>query len=294
MKQTLKYIMLIFALLFVDNLYSQKMELLSLDYIEIGRGKVKGFTPISFSRYQVQVQLPTRLKKKGCFISNGFLYSSTNINYGDISNFSVKDLDHFQTLEYKFLYSAPLKNNKWRFTALFRPNLSTNSRLGENFEDIRFFGLAFYTKSINKKFSYSLGALYGTTIGIPAPLPFLMLHYTPNRNWRFDLGFPRIYITNTIGENTKIGANLIFQGENITLDDKLEYKDQSTPIDNIKQNNVALGLFVKQKIYKYLYFNANVAYTLSRTYQFRKNNDILRDFNISNNIYVKAGISIGI
>lgn len=223
MKHILKCLTFSITFLLINDIYSQKFEFLNLDYIEIGQGDIDDKAPISFKRYQIGVQIPTKLHKKGAFISHGFSYATTNINYGNTYNFSTKDLDHFQTLEYKFMFTSPLKNGKWRFTGLFRPNLSTNSRIGENFDDIRFFGLAFFTKTINSKFSYSLGAMYGTTLGIPTPLPFLMAHYSPNKNWRFDLGFPRINIINKIGENTKIGANLIFQGENITLDDKLKY-----------------------------------------------------------------------
>lgn len=294
MKHILKCIITSIIFMSADNIYSQKFEMLKLDYIEIGKGDVDNKAPISFKRYQIEVQIPTKLKKEGAFISNGISYATTNINYRNTANFIPTDLDHFQTLEYKFMYTTPLRNNKWRFTGLIRPSLSTNSRLGENFEDIRFFGLAFVTKKVNAKLSYSLGAMYGTTLGIPAPLPFLMIHYTPNKNWKLDVGFPRVYITNNIGENTKIGANLIFQGENITLDDKLLYRNKLTSINNIKQSNIALGLFTKQKLWKFLYANANIGYTLSRSFDFRKDDTSMRNFDIGNNVYIKIGLSLGI
>jgi|GEM_PF-1444607 len=277
-----------------------KKELAGIDYVFIGQGKTTNNDPISFSKWEFRFSIPKRMKKKGSFLMNSFKYARLKIGYGEHLSIMNTELENFHSISYSLGYSMPL-NRGWRFTAILSPQISSNFEGNFNLESINLFGIALLTKPLgtSKRFILTLGAMYSATTGIPAPLPFASLLWRATPKLRINIGFPRINITYQLSKGSSLGTNLIITGENLTLGKDLNYKtDQSintsTDINNIRISNMAMGLFYRQKIWKMAHFNINAGHTFRRIYEFRENNTSKKNFNLSDNVYLKAGFSLGL
>ena len=95
-------------------------------------------------------------------------------------------------------------------------------------------------------------------------------------------------------EKTTLGANLFIAGENFTLTDKLVYNNETSQIDNVSIMNFGGGLLLKQKLSKKISLNINSGYTLYRNFEFKDGSDKIADFDLDNNLFLKAGITVSI
>ncbi|MFA8433738.1 MAG: DUF6268 family outer membrane beta-barrel protein [Marinifilaceae bacterium] len=292
-------ILLFVLLLSHKTSYAQfNRELLGFDYSYIGPGDAEDRAGISFNKWEARIALPQRLKKPGAVIFHKLTYANIHVGYD--SQMDIPDaLKDFTTVGYSLGLSTPLKND-WRLTVILSPNISSNFESSTKFKDIRLFGMSIFTKPINKSKNLilSLGAMYSSTLGVPAPLPFASLMWNPNPQWSISFGFPRMETSYKASDKTTLGTNLVMMGENFTLSKDLKVTTMDnetfqTPIDNIKLSNMAWGLFWRQKITKRWSFNLNSGYTFSRIYEFADGTDKIIDFNLDNNLYIKAGVSFG-
>lgn len=264
------------------------------DYVFIEKGSSDNAGNISFEKYNFRVTFPHKLKKPGFTIFHKLNYSRTNIDYG-ITLLTKTELEHFHSIAYTFGFSKPLKNG-WYLTTFISPNISSNFESSINFDEIRLFGMAIFSKAINKKKNLilNIGALYSSTIGFPAPIPVASLRWKPDAKWTINFGFPQFDISYQATTTTTLGTNLFMSGENYTLTDDIVYDGNNTKIDNVSIMDIGGGLYLNQKITKMIKLNVNSGCTFYRNFEFKDGKDSVHDFNLDNNFFIKAGISIGI
>ncbi len=138
----------------------------------------------------------------------------------------------------------------------------------------------------------NFGVRYSTTIGRPFPLPTFSLMWKPNPKWTLNLGFPRIEAQYQLTKRTRIGTDFFMAGDNYTLGDDIAKNDNV--IDNISVMNMGGGLKLTQKLSKFIKLNLSSGYTFYRKFEFLDGNDCVMSYDLDNNLYLKAGLSIGI
>ena len=269
-------------------------EKLGADYVFIGKGDNNNGNDISFEKYDFRFSIHKNLKTPGRRIFHTFNYSGVNIDYGSIPELET-NLKNFHTISYTFGYARPLKKG-WFLTAYIKPNISSNFESSVGFDELNLFGMALFSKPINerKNLILNLGVIYSNTIGINAPIPIAGLVWKPDQKWTLNIGFPMFDLKYQASDKTEIGANLFIAGENFTLTDKLVFNNQNSPIDNVSIMNIGGGLFLNQNITKKLILNVNTGYAFHRKFEFKDGSDKITDFNLDNNLFIKAGFKLSI
>jgi hypothetical protein len=264
------------------------------DYIFMGKANSDNGGDISFEKYDFRISFPKKLKKSGSMIFLRLNYSKTNINY-DFESLSGNELERFHSIAYTLGFSKVLKKG-WFLTAFVSPNISSNFSSSVKLDELRFFGVVLFSKSINKKQNLflNLGGMYSSSINFPAPIPLAGLLWKPNAKWTIDIGFPQLAINYQVSSSTSLGGNLFVEWEKFTLTNDVVYLGNDTKIDNISLMNMGCGLFLNQKITKMIKLNVNSGYTFSRNYEFKYGDSSVHDFDLGNTFFFKAGLSIGL
>lgn len=293
MKKLLLLPIFLLAIACVSNAQMMK-EKVGADYVFIGAGDSGEGNDISFEKYDFRFSIHKKLKTPGRRIFHTFNYSGVNIDYGSSLDLGT-EMEHFHTVSYTFGYARPLKKG-WYLTATLRPNISSNFDSSIGFSDLNLFGMALFSKPINKKKNLilNLGAIYSNTLGVPAPIPIAGVMWKPNQKWTINAGFPMFDVKYAASEKTTLGSSLFIAGENFKLTDNIEYKGTSTSIDNVSIMNIGGGFFINQIISKKVTLNVNTGYTFHRKFEFKDSSDKVADFDLDNNFFVKAGFSISI
>ncbi|NOU60207.1 DUF6268 family outer membrane beta-barrel protein [Marinifilum caeruleilacunae] len=269
-------------------------ERFNTNYTHIGKGDASTGSDVSFEKYSISLTFPKSLNQKGLRIFHTVDYAKTNIEYGIVPDLGV-ELENFHSIGYTFGISKPLKKG-WFLTAFVKPNISSNFDSSVSWDELNLFGMALFTKPINQKknLMLSIGAIYSNTLGFPAPIPVASLMWKPDKKWTINFGFPRMDVNYQLSPNTQLGANLLIAGENFSLSDKIRSEDGNTTIDNVGIMNIGGGIYLNQKIAKKITVKANAGHTFSRNFEFNDGTDKVVDFDLDNNFFVSAGISIGI
>jgi len=284
-----KYIISILILCLCIPAFAQfDRELAGVDFVRLGDENSKN--SVKFQKYSLRLTIPKRLNEKGSFLINKFEYAKTSIDYSSGPSI-FKDLERFHTVSYTLGYRRSLKNN-WSLVAMLTPQVSSNFRSSLEWEDIQLRGLVMFTKPIKPTLRLSLGVMYGTTTGVPLPLPVLSMMWKPAPKWEVNVGFPRFGIDYELGPKTKIGADLFMVGDNFTLTKDLFYINEK--IDNIRIMNLGGGLKLSQKLSKYLKLKVQTGYTFYRKFEFLGGKDSVLDYNLDNDLYFRVGLSVGL
>jgi len=284
-----KYILITLVLCLCTSVFAQfDRELVGIDYVRLGDENSKN--SVQFQKYSFRLAIPKRLNDKGSFLINKFEYAKTNIDYSSGSSI-LKDLERFHTVSYTLGYRKPLKNN-WSLIGMLTPQISSNFKSSLEWEDIQLRGLVMFTKPIKPTLRLSLGVMYGTTTGVPLPLPVLSLMWKPAPKWEVNVGFPRFGVKYQLAPKTNLGADLFMVGDNFTLTKDLYYIENK--IDNIRIMNLGGGLNLSQKMGKYLKFKFQTGYTFYRKFEFLGGKDSVLDYNLDNDLYFKVGLSVGL
>lgn len=264
------------------------------NYTFIGKGDADPGADVSFEKYDFSITFPKKLQKPGYRIFHTFDYSKFNIDYGTLPYTGV-ELENFHSIGYTFGFSRPLKKG-WFLTAFVKPNISSNFDSSIDWDELNLFGMALFTKAINKKknLMLSIGAIYSNHLGFPAPIPVASLMWKPDKKWTINFGFPRLDVNYQLSSNTLLGANLLIAGENFSLSDKIRSEDGSVKIDNIGIMNIGGGIYLNQKIAQKVSVKVNSGYTFSRNFEFNDGTDKVVEFDLDNNFFISAGVSIGI
>ena len=280
-------VVIIFLCLSFSSVAQFDKDLFGVDYVRLGDGNSSN--GIKFQKSSFRLTIPKRLNERGSMLINKFEFAKTNIDYqSDQSIFN--DLEKFQTISYSLGYRQSLKNN-WSLVGMVTPQISTNSKSSIDWDDINLRGMLMFSKSVRPNLRLNLGAMYDATIGFPLPLPVISLVWQASEKWQVNVGFPQFGINYQLGPKTKLGVDLYMVGDNFTLTDDLSYADQK--IDNIRIMNMGGGFSLTQKLTKHLKFDIRSGYTFYRKFEFRDDKDAVLDFNLDNDLYVKAGISFG-
>ena len=284
-----KHITLLFILLIsLPTMAQFDRELVGVDFVRLGDENSKN--SVKFQKYSFRLTIPKRLNEKGSFLINKFEYAKTGIDYSSGPSI-LKDLERFHTVSYTLGYRRSLKNN-WSLIGMLTPQISSNFRSSLEWEDLQLRGLVMFTKPIKPTLRLSLGVMYGTTTGVPLPLPVLSMMWKPSPKWTVNVGFPRLGIGYELSPKTKIGADLFMVGDNFTLTKDLFYINEK--IDNIRIMNLGGGLNLSQELSKYLKLKVQTGYTFYRKFEFLGGKDSVLDYNLDNDLYLKVGLSVGL
>jgi hypothetical protein len=290
LKLTLAIILCTFA---VTSAQAQmEKEDLALDYSYIGSGNAGESNEVSFNKFIAKGTIYRKVTKNRSLFFHTASYANININYSDALNVAT-ELEHFHSFSYSIGASIPMKNN-WRLTAVFSPTLASNFEGNVKFNDLQYLGIVFFGKAINqsKSLYLNIGAMYSNTFGSPTPLPYFSLIWSPNKKFKYELGFPNTGITYKANKKLSFGSKLFITGDNLRLGDNLTYQNQTTPIDNIRLSNFGWGLDVKKRFNKHISLKVAGGYTFSRKFEFNDGSKVLEDFNLDNNFYTNIGLSI--
>lgn len=284
-----KNILIILVLCFCMPAFAQfEKELAGVDYVRLGDENSKN--SVKFQKFSFRLTIPKRLNDKGSLLLNKFEYAKTSIDYSSGPSI-LKDLERFHTVSYTLGFRKPIKNN-WSLIAMVTPQISSNFRSSLEWEDLQLRGLVMFTKPIKPTLRLSLGIMYGTTTGIPLPLPVFSMMWKPAPKWEVNVGFPRFGVKYAFTPKTKLSADLFMVGDNFTLTKDLFYTDQK--IDNIRIMNLGGGLSLTQKLTKHLKLKLNSGYTFYRKFEFLGRKDSVLDYNLDNDMYFKVGLSVGL
>ncbi|MDE5423544.1 DUF6268 family outer membrane beta-barrel protein [Ancylomarina sp. DW003] len=284
-----KYILIILVLCFCMPAFAQfEKELAGVDYVRLGDENSKN--SVKFQKFSFRLTIPKRLNDKGSLLLNKFEYAKTSIDYSSGPSI-LKDLERFHTVSYTLGFRKPIKNN-WSLIAMVTPQISSNFRSSLEWEDLQLRGLVMFTKPIKPTLRLSLGIMYGTTTGVPLPLPVFSMMWKPAPKWEVNVGFPRFGVKYAFTPKTKLSADLFMVGDNFTLTQDLFYTDQK--IDNIRIMNLGGGLSLTQKLTKHLKLKLNSGYTFYRKFEFLGRKDSVLDYNLDNDMYFKVGLSVGL
>ena len=276
-----KYIIILFVCASIPSMAQMKKGLARVDYIGIGDSD-----GIGFEKYNIRIALPKHLKAKGDLLLNELNYSQTNIDYATNPDLNG-NVSTFHSVMYSLAYNHSLKND-WSLTAMLSPSISSNfSSL--NWDDLRFFGMVMFSKNLKSNTKLNFGISYSSILGKPFPLPMFTIFWKPSQKWTLNLGFPRIDVQYQMTKNTILGTDLFMVGDNFTLGSGL-----FNQIDNIRVMNLGGGIKVTQKLSKYLKLNMSSGYLFYRKFEFLDGSDSVMEYDLDNNLYLKAGISIGI
>ena len=293
---TIKLTLAIFLCAFVVTSAQAQMEKedLTLNYSYIGSGNAEDANDISFSKFEAKGTLYRKVTKNRSLFFHTVSYANININYSDVLNIAT-ELEQFHSFSYSVGASIPLKND-WRLTGIFSPTLASNFEGDVQFNDIQFLGIFFFGKTINKSKNLylNIGAMYSNTLGSPTPLPYFSLIWSPNKKFKYELGFPNTGITYKVNEKLSLGSKLFIAGDNLRLGDNLVYQNESTPIDNIRLTNFGWGLEADKKFGKHIKLKIAGGYTFSRKFEFNDGSKVVQDFNLDNNFYGTVGLSISL
>jgi len=249
----------------------------------IGLGDSNG---VDFEKYNVGVMFPKRLKARGDLLLNELHYSRTNIDYAADPDLNG-NVSTFHSVMYSLNYKHSLKND-WSLTAMLSPSISSNfSSL--NWDDLRLFGMVIFSKNLKSNTKLNFGLSYSSMLGKPFPLPMFTVFWKPSQKWTLNLGFPRIDVQYQMTKNTILGTDLFIVGDNFTLGSGL-----TNQIDNIRVMNLGGGIKITQKLSKYINLNMSSGYLFYRKFEFLDGNNSVLEYDLDNNLYIKAGILIGI
>ena len=262
-------------------------DLAGFDYINLKQGDQSD--GVDFERYNFRMTLPKRLKNGGGMLLNKLEYARTNISYAIDPNLDG-DVSNFHSLSYTFGFMRSFKKD-WKLITMFSPSISSNFASTIQWDDIRLFGMVMFSKSLKSEMKLNFGVMYSSTIGRPFPLPMFNMMWKPSPKWTLMLGFPRIDVRYQLTRNTWIGTDFFMAGDNYTLGEDLAKDDNA--IDNISVMNMGGGLKLTQKLSKFIKLNLSSGYTFYRKFEFLDGNDRVMSYDLDNNLYLKAGISIG-
>jgi len=265
---------------------------LTLDYSYIGSGNADDNNEVSFNKFVAKGTVYRKVTKNRSLFFHTVSYANININYSDALNIAT-ELEHFHSFSYSIGASIPMKKD-WRMTAIFSPTLASNFEGNVKFSDLQYLGIVFFGKAINqsKSLYLNIGAMYSNTLGSPTPLPYFSLIWSPNKKFKYELGFPNTGLTYKANEKLSFGSKLFISGDNLTLGNNLTFQNQATPIDNIRLSNFGWGLDVKKKFNKHISLKVAGGHTFSRKFEFNDGSKVVTDFNLDNNFYGTVGLSI--
>ncbi|MCL3781311.1 hypothetical protein EMN47_13050 [Prolixibacteraceae bacterium JC049] len=254
-----------------------------------------GYVPLegsdaAYKYFDVKTKLlNARLSDKSSFkVSTKF--SGMDIEFEKDNEFT-KDLENFYGVGFDFDY-VMVMNSKWSFLGRLTPKMSSNFTDGIKGDDIYINAFAIFNYSRTKNSKLSFGVMYSSTLGTPAPLPYISYYKRFSEKWSMNVGFPVTGLSYDINEKSKLTGFFEFRGFNANISEKIS---DPTFIDNrlaeqVKYKDLFSGI---EYVYNFnkISVKAKAGYTLSREFELRdKDKDAAYEFDMGNSFFFGFGI----
>jgi len=249
----------------------------------------------SFQSHMLDAKLfmkPISKTKKNLLMVRAKL-SYVKINYSGVNADLFSDLVDFYSIGSTIAYIRIFRNSKWSFSGAFVPQLNSNFTDGVNTDDIFINAAALFNYSNQDKSKISFGLTYTSTLGIPAPVPFINYWKSLSDMWEINLGFPKTCITSNINKKSSVDLYGEFQGfnGNISKDFKNEFFENNGIAQKISYRDIVTG-FEYHYLIKSLLLKFNASYTVNREFELQNTDyDSTYSFDMGNNFNIGIGMS---
>ncbi len=195
---------------------------------------------VTFSKTDVKLKIPTKLKKGILFNSLGFSYYQ--LDYFDI-NINTKDLGKFYGINYGLAYIYPL-SDKWKIST--RGGISIISNLANSIssDDLLFRGGITAIKkggTLNNPSKFIFGLGYTTFLGTPRILPIISYNKQLNEKFSYGIGFPNTFAKYKFNKQKSLKLGLWLNGFYANLSNPINATATKTS-HKVTFRTVSLGL----------------------------------------------------
>ncbi|MDT0689525.1 DUF6268 family outer membrane beta-barrel protein [Salegentibacter sp. F188] len=301
MKKAIKFLFLVFGLLFFGQTGAQVTDLARVEYTYFPQRESDN----SFRRFRTFFNYPIELNKEGSYLVPGIEYRNVNFKYDDPELFETGDLDRFQSFTASLAYTFKMKND-WRFGA------QTGLKIASNFsrgiianDDLIYDGAIFFIKvkngeEIEKPWRLILGVNYSTTRGFPFPLPVINYYKEFSPDWSYSVGVPKSNLRYSISEKSTLQAFVTLDGFFANVQENFDVTPRNNHSRDAIAENMSMTILLSGLGYEYnftehLSFYVYAGYTLINDIRFRDSNmDDVLTINDTNTFYSRGGLKFSI
>lgn len=288
---------LLFCSAFLGRVSGQGQDLLKLSAVHIGSGDTELDNEIAFTKYGIDLTIPQRLKSKD-FLFHSIKYSNLRVDYEiDPISFTSSELERFDLFSYQLMF-LDIRKDRMPIMLVFSPTLSSNFEEDIEFKDIQFYGLFAFMKKYDSGNMLQFGAMYSSSLGFPAPLPYISYNIKWDEKWTANIGFPQMKMAYQASSKNTFSVSMALTGEYMRLGKNLEisyreFNKEVVPIDNVRMQNIGMQFNWEHKLNSYSRFSIGGGYTFHRSFGFYDGNEKQKEFKLNNNLFVAASLSFG-
>lgn len=251
----------------------------------------------AFESYSIRAKLlsaPINRGKDGIISFNG-MYSLANFTFKDNKEL-FKDLDYFHSIGFALSYSKALKNPSWYLTGMLIPQLNSNFTDGIKGGDFYLNAVLLATHMIRKDARLTIGLVYSSMLGTPAPIPTISYWKIWNKQWEINLGFPKMCLTHHFNKKSSLMTLLELKGYNGNISngfgDPIFEKNRTA--QRVSYRDILAGLEYSYKLNNIL-LNFDASYAINRNLKLQNtDNETVYKFDGSNGWNVGIGIAFNL
>lgn len=222
-------------------------------------------------------------------------YKYVEVNFKNKQEF-MSELKHFHSIGVSVGYVKQIKKTKWSFVGIVNPLLSSNFTNGINGDDFQLNATALFNYSLQKNSRISVGLIYASTLGYPAPLPMVNYWKAWNEKWEMNCGFPRVNVTYHFNTKTSLSGFSELKGFNGNLSKNLvdpEFKRNRTA-ENVSYRDILAGMECQYK-FKNVKITFNASYTINRSFELENSDkQVAYKFDMNNDFNVGVGMAFSL
>ncbi|MFT3738695.1 MAG: DUF6268 family outer membrane beta-barrel protein [Breznakibacter sp.] len=287
----MKYFIIFQFLLISIGVFAQSSENYNIS-LE-GHWVVDDNSDAAFQSHGIRIKLlskPFQQGKKGTIRVNA-IYNYVEINYNENSEL-FSDLEHFHSVGFTLGYIKPFQNPRWTFVGMAIPVLNSNFTGGVSSRDLYINALLLFNYSKQKDTRFTMGLVYTSTFGYPAPIPVFSYWREWNKKWEMNFGFPKIDLIYHLNPKTSFMSYCEMQGFNGNISKSIHspiFEDSRTA-RRISYSDILAGLEWQYKLNN-LQFRFNTSYTLYREFELQNTDyKTAYDFDMGKNFNIGVGI----
>tara|TARA_R110002073_G_scaffold72537_1_gene177718 strand:- start:755164 stop:756024 length:861 start_codon:yes stop_codon:yes gene_type:complete len=266
--------------------YSQARDIAGVEY----SGFLAKKGDPDFSRFKVWLNVPIFFKNKNHILISGLKYSNINLNMDGGYGFNTAPLDRIHVIEYSLGYLYTI-NEKWKLIAQITPSIASNLETSITSEDLIWSGGVLFINTLNKEKErkLTLGLVYNQTMGIPAPIPFVVYSNRPTEKISYTLGVPITKLKYHFNEETSFESFITLDGYYANLSNNIAINEQIA--EKISMTAVVLGVGYERYFGKHLNLYIKGGYTIHSSLRLFENiKDEVFNFNIDKSFIFRTGL----